>query len=92
MRSVESGEDPAALASQVRKVLLRLARLENEQAADEAAHIPYWEPCPPSVSGRRAAARALLQEADALLAAEDEPAYATRWMTESPLNHRRDKK
>lgn len=68
VRSVETGHDPT-LASQVRKVLLRLAKYESDLAADEAAHVPYWEPCPSSVSGRRAAAQALLREADALVAA-----------------------
>jgi hypothetical protein len=67
VRPVETGPD-LVVAPQVRAVLLRLAKVENDRAADEAANVPYWEPCPPSVSGRRAAARALTLEADALLA------------------------
>lgn len=39
--------------------LARLAAREEEAAATEAARIPYWAPCPPSVQGHRAAARAL---------------------------------
>jgi hypothetical protein len=30
----------------------------------EAARVPYWEPCPPSVQGRRSAARLLRAGAD----------------------------
>lgn len=65
VRHVETRQD-LTLATQVRTVLLRLAKVENDLAADEAANVPYWRPCPSSVLERRAAARALLREADAL--------------------------
>jgi hypothetical protein len=39
--------------------LAALAKHEDEMAATEASRIPYWSPCPPSVGGHRAAARAL---------------------------------
>lgn len=51
----------------LRRELLRLARREDELAALESATVPYWSPCPVSVLGHRAAARALEAEADALL-------------------------
>lgn len=46
--------------------LVRLARLEEEQAAAEAAVTPYWSPSPPSVLAHRAAARALRSDAERL--------------------------
>ena len=39
--------------------LLRLARLEEDRAACEAARTPYWMPLPERVLGHRAAASAL---------------------------------
>lgn len=39
--------------------LLKLARREEELAADELAEVPYWMPTPVSVLGHRAAALAL---------------------------------
>ncbi len=42
---------------------------EDECAANEAVTQPYWLPCPPSVQGHRAAAAALRDQADRLLAA-----------------------
>jgi hypothetical protein len=54
--------------SEVRKVLLRLAKHENDRAADEASRVPYWEACPAGVIGRRAAAAVLLLAADTLAA------------------------
>ncbi len=59
---------PTEVAAAVRQELLRLARLEDQLAADEAATVPYWAPCPTSVVGHRAAAQALRQEADQLAA------------------------
>lgn len=56
-------------AVQLRQALLELAHLEDERAADEAAALPYWVPCPSSVHGHRAAAEALRRRADQLLAA-----------------------
>jgi hypothetical protein len=40
-----------------------LAAGEDERAAAEAAHTPYWAPSPMSVVGRRAAAEALRSDA-----------------------------
>lgn len=39
--------------------LVRLARLEEDRAASEAARTPYWMPLPEQVLGHRAAASAL---------------------------------
>ena len=55
------------LTAAVRRVLLRLADLEDDVASTEAAKVPYWSPCPASVVGRREAARALREDADRLL-------------------------
>lgn len=54
-----SPEMTASLDAAIRRELLRLARQEEERAADEAAQVQYWQPCPPSVDGHRAAAEAL---------------------------------
>ena len=54
------------IAHAVRRVLLQLAHLQDEDAARVAARTPYWEPCPGSVTGCRAAAEALRAAADAL--------------------------
>jgi hypothetical protein len=56
------------IAAAVRQELLRLARIEDTRAADEAATVPYWAPCPTSVVGHRAAAQALRREADRIAA------------------------
>ncbi|GAA1947824.1 hypothetical protein GCM10009798_03690 [Nocardioides panacihumi] len=56
------------VAVQLRRILLELARREDECAADERATLPYWLACPPSVQGHRAAADALREQADRLLA------------------------
>jgi hypothetical protein len=53
-------------ADAVRKELFRLAEAEEQQAADEAATVPYWAPYPDSVAARRAAARALRADAERL--------------------------
>jgi hypothetical protein len=50
-------------------MLLELAHTEDERAADEAAAQPYWAACPATVLGHRAAAAALRDQADRLLAA-----------------------
>jgi hypothetical protein len=60
--------DGSTLTVQLRNALLDLARHEDECAADEAAHQPYWAPCPSSVHGHRAAAVVLRDRADQLLA------------------------
>jgi hypothetical protein len=59
----------AAMTSELRSVLLELARRQEELAAHEAAATPYWTPCPSSVLGRRSAAAVLRAEADHLLTA-----------------------
>jgi hypothetical protein len=50
----------------VRAELLRLARAEEDAAADSAAKVQYWEPLPPVVSGHRECAAVLRRAADAL--------------------------
>jgi hypothetical protein len=55
-----------ALTVNLRLELLRLARMEDDLAAAEAAAIPYWSPCPVTVHGHRMAAAALRADADAL--------------------------
>lgn len=55
------------LRSALRSQLLRLAKLEDDRAADERATVPYWQACPPSVDGHHEAARLLRAEADNLL-------------------------
>jgi hypothetical protein len=57
-----------SLAAALRRELLRLAKDEENQAADEAAKVPYWTSCPPSVLGHRAAAAILRADADRFLA------------------------
>lgn len=57
----------AEVALMLRRELLRLARLEESLAAEEAARTPYRAPLPTSVGGRRAAAIAPRAEADRLL-------------------------
>jgi len=56
------------VAAALRRELLRLARTEEDRAAAEAAEVPYWSTCPPSVLGHRAAAVILRADADSLLA------------------------
>ena len=50
----------------LRLLMYRLAREQDSAAADQAALVPYWQPCPLSVEGIRAAAHALRAAADAL--------------------------
>ena len=59
----------STVTSELRSVLLELARRQDDLAADEAAATPYWTPCPASVLGRRSAAAVLRAEADQLLTA-----------------------
>jgi hypothetical protein len=56
------------IAAAVRHELLRLARAEDQLAATEAAKVRYWEPCPPSIQGHRAAAAVLRANADRVAA------------------------
>jgi hypothetical protein len=58
-----------AIAAALRRELLRLARAEDDRASAEAAKVPYWAACPPSVQGHRAAAAILRADADSLLTA-----------------------
>lgn len=51
----------------VRATLLRLADAQERIAAEEAALVPYWKPCPESVIGARAAARAIRASAERML-------------------------
>jgi hypothetical protein len=57
----------ADIKSALRQELLRLARFEENRASAEAATVPYWSPCPPSVEGHRMAAAVLRADADAFL-------------------------
>ena len=57
-----------AVVSRLRSLLLQLARQEDDLAAAEAADTPYWCPYPMSVIGHRAAAVALREQADQLVA------------------------
>lgn len=61
----------ALLAAALRRELLRLARAEDDRAAEEAAKVPYWAGYPPSVQGHRAAAAILRADADNFLASAD---------------------
>lgn len=60
---------PATFAALLRKVLLDLARREDDMAMSESAAVPYWAPHPSSVMGHRVAADALRSEADRFLEA-----------------------
>jgi hypothetical protein len=55
------------MTSELRSVLLELARRQDDLAAREAAATPYWASCPSSVLGRRSAAAVLRAEADQLV-------------------------
>jgi len=58
-------DEETALA--VQRILVQLADEQDAAAASEAAQVPYWKPCPDSVRGSRAAARALRAAAESLL-------------------------
>ncbi|GAB7007857.1 hypothetical protein JCM18899A_53340 [Nocardioides sp. AN3] len=66
--TAEARSGSRALAAELRAILLELAHHQDECAANEAAAQPYWAACPPSVHGHRAAAEALRDQADQLLA------------------------
>jgi hypothetical protein len=53
----------------ITNLLLDLARREDDLAAAEALGTPYWRPCPESVVGHRAAAKALRRHAESFRAA-----------------------
>ena len=54
-------------AAALRRELLRLARAEEDRAATEAAKVPYWASCPPTIQARRTAAAILRADADTYL-------------------------
>ena len=56
----------SAPITQLRSILLELARRQDNLAADELAAVPDWSPCPTSVLGHRSAAHGLRAEADTL--------------------------
>jgi hypothetical protein len=68
MTAPTSVSESPVVAAELRRALLRLAKAEIDLAAEESARVPYWEPCPSSVVAHRAAAQALLVEADSMLA------------------------
>jgi len=55
------------ISQAVREQMLRLAKHEDDLAADELARVPYWKPAPPTALAHREAARVLRQHADAFL-------------------------
>lgn len=63
----------ALVRRHLRTELLRLARAEEDAAADVAATVRYWEHCPGTVTGHRECAAALRVAADAV-----DPARSTR--------------
>jgi hypothetical protein len=62
-------DTPAPIAAALRRELLRLARAEDDKAAAEAAAVPYWSPCPPTVQGHRFASMVLRADADLIVEA-----------------------
>ena len=56
-----------ATSTAVRAILLKLAKSQDDLAAQAAAAVPYWTPCPPTILGHRAAANALREQADEFL-------------------------
>jgi len=67
MTTTTTLEDPV-LTLALRRELLRLAGIEDDLAADEAAATPYWSPTPTTALGHRAAAAVLRAGADQFLA------------------------
>ncbi|MGN6162200.1 MAG: hypothetical protein ACTHOG_10940 [Marmoricola sp.] len=65
-------------ARTVQRILIQLAHDQEDAAAREAAQTPYWKPCPDSVRGSRAAARALRAIADSLALPShfDQPSFS----------------
>jgi hypothetical protein len=75
MNADHHAEQVAELAHPtVRRTLLELAKLEDDRAADEAATVPYWRPCPTSVEAHRLAAEVLRAAADRFLRPQPGPA------------------
>jgi hypothetical protein len=75
----ESAKSPELMAALCHELVL-LARHEDDVAAREAARVPYWAACPPSIEGHRAAARALRADLERLDAhgVQTEPAPTAR--------------
>jgi hypothetical protein len=61
--------DEGTINLRLRRILLDLARREDDMASTEAAAVPYWASPPASVVGHRAAAASLRFEADRFLQA-----------------------
>ena len=57
----------STIPTELRSILLKLARRHDDLAANEASATPYWAPCPPTVLGHRSAAAVLRAEADHLI-------------------------
>ena len=65
--AMNSSLTTTATSSAVRAILLKLAKSQDDLAAQAAAAVPYWTPCPPTILGHRAAARPR-EQADEFLA------------------------
>lgn len=50
---------PTDMLAQLCRQLHDLAKAEENAASHEAARVPYWAACPPSVTAHREAARSL---------------------------------
>jgi hypothetical protein len=69
MQNMPSPEQVSVdIVTALRRALLRLAKAEEDRAADQAAKVPYWSPCPVTVEAHRFAAEVLRAEADTLVA------------------------
>lgn len=62
MTTMQATVGSVTLVEALCRELAAMARREDDLAADEAARTPYWAPCPATVEGHRAAARALRNE------------------------------
>lgn len=60
------GSESVDLTDAICQALIELARKEDELAAAEAARLPYWAVCTPSMEGHHAAAEALRAEAESM--------------------------
>lgn len=65
---------PPLVLQQLRTELLRLARAEEDAAAEVAATVRYWETYPATVSGHRECAAVLRVAADAVGTGPSTPA------------------
>jgi hypothetical protein len=66
MSITSEGHLPPDLFTALCRQLYALARRAEDAVAHEAAHTPYWAPCPPSVEAHRTAARLLRGDAEHL--------------------------